>query len=194
MAKVINVDKETDNLHLGDVVIPNEPRLQGGKTVLQCGARPGDGWIKIFNTFKRNGYDTFHVLEIHEPNFKWLKEQKNFNLPVIIHGDIRKIDQYKDLLPQYDVVIFWHGIEHLTKQQCIDHLPKVMAKSKLAYITGCPWGKWAQEGIKNNPHEKHLTHWYPKDLVDMDFDEIYTFSPNGIGPDRHNVMYAIKYV
>lgn len=70
-----------------------------------------------------------------------------------------------------------------------------MSKCSRAHIAGMPWGKWNQGGIKKNPHEKHVHHWYPKELEELGFDECFTFnaSGKGEGPDKHNVMYAVKY-
>jgi hypothetical protein len=194
--KITNLPNEFDNLHMGEVLIPNHSRLMTGKSVLQCGARPGDGWIKVFKCFSRNGYDRFHILEIHKPNVQWLRTQKAFHIPCVVHGDIRKIDTYDKLDAKYDVVIFWHGWEHCTYKETKLALPKVMSKCRIAHIAGMPWGKWNQGEIKGNPHEKHVHHWYPEQLEKLGFDECFTFnaSSKGKGADHENVMYAVKYV
>jgi hypothetical protein len=192
--KLTDIKGDHDSIHLGQTLIPGEPRLQGGKTVLQCGARPGVGWKKIFEKFQVNGYDTFHVLEIHQPNVKWLREQNNLSLPLVVHGDIRKIDTYTELLPTYDIVIFWHGIEHIQKKELYSTLVKVMEKTN-CFIAGCPWGKWVQGAIKANPHEKHISHWYPEELEQFGFSQCFTFNAGskGPGPDKHNVMYGVLF-
>lgn len=191
--KIQDIEGDHDSIHLGKTLLSNEPRLQG-KTVLQCGARPGKGWINIFNQFKKNGYETFHILEIHEPNIDWLRSQEEFAVPVIVYGDIRKIDKYPELLPQYDVVIFWHGIEHIKKSELYPTLNKVMSKTN-CFITGCPWGHWKQGGLRGNPYENHVSHWYPEELEQFGFDQCFTFNAGskGPGPDRHNVMYGVLY-
>lgn len=192
---IVNIPNEFDNLHLRDVLIPNSPKLMTGHSVLQVGARKGDGWQKIFRCFSRHGYDRFHILEIFEPNVKWLREQKSFHVPCVEHGDIRKIDEYDKLDDKYDVVIFWHGWEHCTKEETRLALPKVMAKCRVAHIAGMPWGRWEQGDIKDNPHEQHTHHWYPEELEELGFDECYTFNSaqKPPGPDNHNVMYGVKY-
>lgn len=190
--KIVNVNGDNDTPHLGKIILPN---LKNKNSVLQCGARPGQGWKKIFDQFKNNGFKHFDILEIHKPNVDWLKTQSIFKVNNVFFGDIRKIDTYLDLLPTYDVIIFWHGWEHCTLKETEIALPKVMAKCTEAHITGMPWGKWEQSAIKNNPHEKHIHHWYPEQLETLGFDECYTFNAGskGSGPDKHNVMYAVKY-
>lgn len=190
-----DIPNEYDNLHLGDVLLKYEARLRGGKSVLQVGARPGDGWIEVFKCFQKHGYDTFDVLEIHQPNVDWLKRQNDFGIRKVVHGDIRLIDTYDELDDQYDIVIFWHGWEHCTRDETKVALPKVMARCKKAHIAGMPWGKWEQDDLKGNPHERHVHHWYPEQLEDLGFSECYTFnsSEKPAGADNHNVMYGVKY-
>lgn len=192
--KTKDLPNEFDNLHLKEELIPNSDVLKYGKTVLQVGARPGDGWVKVFDCFKKHGYNTFHVLEAHEPNVNWLKEQKNFPIGLVVHGDIRKIDKYDELMTKYDVIIFWHGWEHCTYEETRKALPKIMKKCSV-HIAGMPWGKWEQGEIKDNPYEKHLTHWMPNDLESLGFDECFTFNAKDKekGANNHNVMYGVKY-
>lgn len=192
--KIVDLPNEFDNLHLGEKLIPSKDILKLGKTVLQVGARIGEGWVKVFNCFKRHGYNTFHVLEAHKPNVDWLNKQKIFPLGLVVHGDVRKIDKYEELMSKYDVIVFWHGWEHCTYNETRTALPKVMKKCAV-HIAGMPWGKWDQGEIKNNPYEKHSTHWMPTDLEGLGFQECFTFnaSSKGKGPNNHNVMYAVKY-
>lgn len=180
---------EGDIAHLRDTMFPISPKLLAGKTVLQCGARPKGGWQKLFEVFEFHGYDTFHILEIHEPNVKALKQAG----ATIFCGDIRKINEYKPLLPQYDVVVFWHGLEHISKKEIPACIDEVMKKCKIAFIAGNPWGKWPQGKIFQNEHEIHRSTIYVEDFQKWGFDEIVTLNVHPGGADKRNSMYGIKY-
>lgn len=186
-----NLNHSNDQDHLFYEIMKKDKHLHG-KSVLQCGARPGFGWRDIFRGFKANGFERFHILEIHKPNVDWLIQEHD---ELVVHGDIRLIDQYKELDEEYDIITLWHGPEHLTEQEFIDTIPLVEAKTNKAFIVGAPWGFWAQADIKNNPHERHLKHWYPEEWEDLGF-EVITFNDQEKkpGPDNHNVMIGIKYV
>ncbi|MHA2009819.1 MAG: hypothetical protein ACXADW_02920 [Candidatus Hodarchaeales archaeon] len=196
--KLINIPHEKQGLHLGTHLIPSEPRLKG-KSILQVGARPGRGWTTLFKCFKKHKYEIFHILEIYKPNVNALPKNrfwKTFpHVSLIVHGDIRKIDTYKDLLPLYDIVCFWHGIEHITKKDAIKAMPKIMAKCKKAFITGCPWGTWQQEAIGGNKHEKHVYSWYPKEFKEMGCDICVTTNnlTRGPGPNKQSGMYGVWF-
>lgn len=160
---------------------------------MQCGARIGDGWQKIFDGFKRNGFKTFEVLEVFDKNVAWLKKQKQW--PCIVHyGDIRKIDEIDSLIDRrFDVITFHHGMEHLTKLQAYKTIPKITKRCKI-YFAGMPYGKWIQEDIKGNPYERHLSHWYPEELEELGFDVwVFNDPKKKPGPDNENVMFGILY-
>lgn len=192
--KITNVSNSDDCSYLFNNIFDEKLK---GKTVLQCGARAGRGWRKIFEGFKKHGYDTFHVIEIHEPNVNWLRKQKDFPIDLIVHGDIRKIDTYEDLLPKYDVVIAWHSApgEHLTIEDNATTIERCAMRTKAGLIIGCPWGKWEQGPIKGNIHERHLSHLYPENFEKWGFDLSVTFNAEDKGPgkDNHNVMFSIRY-
>ncbi len=160
------------------------------RSILQVGARPGDGWKDLFSIFNDHNYREKHIMEVHKPNYLWLKNNAR-ECQTIVHGNILNIaDIYPDKI--FDAITFWHGPEHLKKQEFIDLVPKVKTMCS-KFIIGAPWGKWDQANIKNNPYERHTYHWYPEEWEVLGFD-VWTFNDpqKGEGPDIHNVMMGIS--
>lgn len=137
------------------------PIFQNGTSVLQVGARTGGSWIKVFRHFEDIGYNHFDVLEIFPKNVERLKWE---NLNKKMCGDVRNIDKIEGSQTSYDVIIWWHGPEHVTKKDFEKTLPKLLAKSKIGVIVGMPNGKWEQGKIYGNKWEEHISTWKPKDL------------------------------
>lgn len=158
-----------------------------GKSILQVGGR-GAGCIETFQIFKNKGYDKCDLLEIFKPNLDGLKNNIINNK---ILGDVRIID--KLIKSPYDVIGWFHGPEHISKSEFITTLPKIMSLCNI-FVIGCPYGIWEQGAIHNNPHEVHISHWYPEELEILGFD-MYLF---GNKPDDHGVMLGVltkeKYV
>lgn len=172
------------SLYLLRSIFDKYPQLKGG-SVLQIGARPGGGWNLMFEFFKEIEYHCFDVLEIFEKNF----ERLNSNL--LCHkylGDIREID--KVIQNKYDTIIYWHGPEHIMKDEFREVLPKVMSLCN-AFIIGCPHGiyetpKWSKQ-FKRNKYEKHVSHWYPEEFEELGF-EVHAMYP----PDKKKFIVAVK--
>lgn len=190
------LNSEDDQGVLFNEVIPSIPEFDGLKSVLQCGARQGDGWQKIFKGFQRNGFMRFEILEIFQRNVNWLRTQRAWPCP-IHSGDIRHIGDIKSLQgKEFDVVTFWHGPEHISQEEFEDVLVRCKEHLKAKFfIAGAPWGKWEQGNIFDNPHEVHVRHWYPEEWEAMGFD-VWTFNDpeKKPGPDNHNVMFGVKRV
>lgn len=111
---------------------------------------------EMLHLFKERDYD-ITILEAWKPNVDALKSK----YPNIIWGDIRDLEKIK-LLPQFDIVIWWHGPEHVKKKE----LPKILIclrmKAHLYAIIACPWGIYEQDSAFGNPHEEHLSYLYPE--------------------------------
>lgn len=151
----------------------NSNKLKGYNSCLQVGCRSRKGFMNFYVPFCRLGYKIHDVLEAHGPNVKALKP-KLHEAHKVICGDVRKIEQYEELLDNYDVVIHWHGIEHLTKEEFIKTLPKIMERCNIAFVVGCPNGKYEQSAIHGNPFEKHKHHWLAEELEEFGF-KVWTF-------------------
>ena len=88
----------------------------------------------------------------------------------IYHGDIRDISRFFSPLYSgltrdiYDVIIFWHGPEHLEGREIPPVLESLERLSRLYVILGCPWGSFPQKDVGGNPYEEHKCSLYPDDF------------------------------
>ena len=107
-------------------------------------------WVKFCNCHEIN----HEVLEIFEQN---VIEIKNHNFTKVTLGDVRNIDEYYN--KKFDVVLWWHGPEHINENEVIPTLNKIEQITLKAVILGCPLG-WEKQGpVYGNDHEKHM--WAP---------------------------------
>lgn len=90
------------------------------------------------------------IVEAHEPNVETLREV----MPEeeIIHADIREWAPPK----KYDLVVWWHGPEHVNSPEVKPMLEKLEAAVVGTLLIGCPWGDYKQGEIDGNPFERHL--------------------------------------
>ncbi len=175
-------------------IFRDTPALREGKSVLQIGARPGGGWKKMFDGFGKTGYERFDILEIWQPNVYRLKLAWPMSLGNVICGDVRKIADYRtrkfgrpitnELEGQYDVIVYHHGPEHITRSEFLEVLPELEMMADKAVILGTPNGIWDKKGVftHDNPHEDHVENWYGEDFEKLGCD-VHVFGPpdKGVG-------------
>lgn len=120
-------------------------------------------WI---NVCEENNID-WKILEIFEPN---VKNALDGGCPPdkIIHGDIMDTDKY----PNVDCLFFWHGPEHIKKENFINKLPDIEKKVNKLIIFGMPLGKELQGAAYGNPHEIHVSEWYREDWEKLGYNVI----------------------
>ena len=88
----------------------------------------------------------------------------------ILHGDIRQFADVErsgdemEFLGEWDVVMFWHGPEHLYIDEHEPVLEAIEGMAKKYVILGCPWGKFPQKNVGGNPFEEHKSVLYPQDF------------------------------
>lgn len=122
------------------------------KNVLYVGAHP-----KRFQL-----YDRLHaanlqitVLEIWPAYVEGLKKSK-FSVDEIIQGDIRTI--IKNLNRVFDLIIWWHGPEHVSEIEADTLLNPNSNFHQLwsrALLLGAPLGTYKQGAYEGNPHQAH---------------------------------------
>ena len=114
-----------------------------------------------FKTYLDNlGYN-ITLLEAHAPNLEsYIKDY------ICINADIIEFDTY-DL--RWDVVMWWHGPEHITKEKLKPTLKKIERIANKLVILGCPFGRYVQGVSNNNKYQIHKNHIYPKDLLDLGY-------------------------
>jgi hypothetical protein len=119
-------------------------------------------WIKVCDA---NQID-WHIVEVFKPNVddaisKGCPPEKIHNLSI---DDVEK-------LPNADVLMFWHGPEHLEKSKFLSLLPKL--ESKYTYlIFGMPLGDEPQGEAYGNPAERHISAWYPNDWKSLGYNVV----------------------
>lgn len=148
-------------------VLDNVPGIENGhgKTMLYVGANRYRAYL--FNMFRGFGYE-IDILEIFHENVEIIKKSGRWDFNEIIEGDIRKIKQLKD----YDVICWWHGPEHVEKEEFLN-LVEVFDKKFDIIIVGGPLNDTIGQGPEyGNVHETHLWVIQLEDLVNVGFDTV----------------------
>ena len=135
-------------------------------------------------------YDTVTVLEIFEENAKYLREMSDacrYQISVIC-GDVREADRL--LQRKFDVCFFYHGPEHLKKEETKDVLPMLESMTNHLVVLEMPYGHYEQGAEYGNYHETH--HWdiYPEDMHNLGYETCTL----GDADDTLSNMVAWKYV
>lgn len=106
------------------------------------------------------------ILEIWEPNLEFYRGRKG--IVRVIGGDVRRIAEMG--LPAFDVAIWWHGPEHIRRNELAATLAGLEAVATLV-VLGCPFGHTQQreEEMRGNPYQKHLSGFLPRDFVDLGY-------------------------
>lgn len=137
-----------------DHLVANIPTIFKHKTLLYVGA---GNRLQLFDEFVKNGYE-IDIVEVYQPNI--LKLQDVSGIRSIFCADIMRFAPNE----KYDVVLFWHGIEHLDYYQVPKLLVRLKKMARKLIVFGMPYGKYEQGAVYDNPYEVHKTHWYPDDL------------------------------
>jgi hypothetical protein len=119
-----------------------------GSTMLNVGMRQPEDlrnwwWIKICQA---NEVMPF-VLEVFRPNVDRLVQH---GVPNVHEGDVRCFSQCFER--SFDIILWWHGPEHVEKNSSIACIRTLQAKCRLL-ILGSPWGPYPQDAIDGNVHE-----------------------------------------
>lgn len=123
------------------------------------------------------------ILEIWEPNIDYYRRRKE--IANVILGDVRHIADMK--LPHFDVAFWWHGPEHIKREELAKTLAGIEAISNLV-VLGCPFGYTEQrdEEMRGNPHQIHLSGFLPKDFAALGY-RVDTFGQEG-GWNTSNIL------
>ncbi len=122
-------------------------------------------WIDIC---RANQID-WHILEIFPANVESYQAQcPKEDRHRITCGDVRNIEQL--FQRPFDVMMHWHGPEHLSKSDFLDTLPKMEAMTRKLLILGCPNGPEAQGAVYGNTNEMHVSFWKPAEFQALGFE------------------------
>lgn len=131
-------------------------------TVLYIGATPkrfhGGPELRAF------GHE-ITLLEIWPPNCAAFENYGG--VAHVICGDVREIDTLELPHASYDIGFWWHGPEHVARDELPETLSALEKRCKTV-VLGCPWGMYRQ-GSHLNPYEVHLCVIYPEDLETLGY-------------------------
>lgn len=101
------------------------------------------------------------ILEIWEPNCEYYRQQPT--VARVVQGDVREVAKLG--LPHYDMVMWFHGPEHIPATDLPDTLTALEAQADLV-VLACPYGLTVQrdEEMRGNPWQKHLCGLLPQDF------------------------------
>jgi len=103
------------------------------------------------------------VIEIWEPFIEGLKASRFRNrCEYIVQGDVCDLPElpYK----QYDYALWFHGPEHVSKDDFNRAREQLEAHARCVVMT-CPWGRFEHGVAYNNPYTRHLGHYNPHDFI-----------------------------
>ncbi len=121
-------------------------------------------WIDIC---RANTID-WHILEIFQPNVEnFIKHAPVADQHRMHLGNLKDIDRI--FTRKFDVLLHWHGPEHLDKEEYLSILPKICACTRHLVILGCPNGPEEQGQAYGNPHEEHISFWSQEDFHKLGF-------------------------
>lgn len=130
------------------------PDVFNYKTVLYVG---GGNRLQMFDQFVKNGC-IIDVVEVWQPNV--LKLAKVEGIRTVHHSDIEVFNP----TDKYDVVFFWHGLEHIRKEKVTQLFKKFDSYVNYLIVLGMPYGNYPQGTLYDNPFENHVSSWYPEDF------------------------------
>ena len=107
-------------------------------------------------------YQRITVIEVFERNVTYLKEHYGKPNVDIIRGDVRNVG---DLVRErFDICFFWHGPEHLERNEIAGMLSTLEQLTNHIVILGMPYGHYMQGPEYENVHESHMWDIYPEDM------------------------------
>ena len=136
------------------------PTILNYKTLLYIGAKKR--MIQMLQLFVDTSY-AIDIIEIWSANVTKLKDLNGIRR--IIQGDVRNITQME--LPCYDVVMWWHGPEHVYEKELYDVLRNLETLATKLVVVASPWGESKQGGKRGNLSERHVTSLYSMTFKDL---------------------------
>lgn len=144
------------------------PDIFDYETMLYIGANPKR--IELVDLFYLKGYK-IDALEVWLPNIEALVQWNlKYNIFHRIYGgDVRMVDQVvgdvDGMIDEgWDIILFWHGPEHLPKLDIEPTLKKLEQFANHLVILGCPRGEYEQDPVDGNPFEIHQSYLYEEDF------------------------------
>lgn len=102
-------------------------------------------------TWRRWGAE-LTLLEPFGPNCQHYRD-RGVPFHRVVQGDARSVKP-ADLPHHFDLAFWWHGPEHVTREELAGALANLEAVASLV-VCGCPWGEFPQGEVYGNPYEAH---------------------------------------
>jgi len=102
------------------------------------------------------------ILEIWPENVEYYRAHPQIKRAIL--GDVRYLDDLR--LPHFDAVFWWHGPEHVKRDEVAGALAGLEALTDYI-VCGCPYGLTVQREheMKGNPYQEHLSGLMPEDFT-----------------------------
>ena len=143
------------------------PDIFKHKSVLYVGASPARQVLA--QEFKNGGADV-DLVEIWQPNIDELKKARPDLFSNMILGDARSLSQVVD--KTYDVVCWWHGPEHIKKEELAATLAELEKVANDTVLLGCPFGNYPQGAVGGNESEIHQSVLQPQDFAVLGYQAV----------------------
>jgi len=137
------------------------PDLLDYKTLLYIGASKAR--VEMLSYFIKKNYE-ITIMEAWTENVLYYRQNSRFN---IIQADVRNVNKIP--LGNFDVIMWWHGPEHVEKELLPDIFNELFKHTKKVLILACPWGLYIQQAVRGNPYEVHRSHLYPEFFKELGF-------------------------
>lgn len=150
------------------------------KSVLNIGAHKGR--FEFGDMYEKAGYD-ITILEIYKPNVDYLR---GLNKWKVLCGDILTYNFDE----KFDVVFWWHGPEHIDREQLSEATKKLESITNHLVIMGCPWGIYKQGVCYGNEHEIHRTYYGVDEFTNLGYDCLTIGTKDVMGSNITSVKYV----
>ena len=161
------------------------PDLFDYKSLLYIGANAK--FHRLVPTFCLAGY----MVDVVEPFAPYIEELQRLNAKAkyfrrIVHGDARALDASSGLDSQYDVVLWWHGPEHVDQVELHPILTQMSVRARKLAVIGAPHGRMEQDAIDGNDQQRHRWDCMPAAFEPFGWT-VHTLWPK---PHQHSHLIA----
>jgi hypothetical protein len=118
------------------------------ETILDVGPGRGQWYDLLHPWFPTARFDGWEIFQPYVDRYQLLKRYETVYL-----GDVR----WEIPVPDYDLVIFGDVLEHMTMEEAMTVVGRLLTKYAIISI---PLGLCPQEATEENPYEAHVSTWY----------------------------------
>lgn len=164
-------------------VLPGLLRDGRGKTCLYVGATP---WrFQLGQELHEAGYE-MTLLEIDPDNAYYWAAHPWLGGGVIC-GDVRELGQER----RWDVVVWWHGPEHVARADLGPAVRRLEAVAGMV-VLAAPWGVNEQPMVEGNAHQEHKAHLQPADFERLGYCAVTCGVQGDLSTWPHILAWKVK--